>query len=468
MIKSKLIKKIAVVAMAAFMGACVLGGGTSEAGSIYPGMGKKPPTSWKKPTTPENKPSTASKPAQSTKDNRATWKKADSANTVLRVGLASGVVKAAISSVNGMHILGATDNRDYGDFRSNIVANLSVQGKAIVVNGKNSGASSLIFAPVTTSAGGKIKFNTNEYRGQIMVSVDGGQLLVVNLISLEDYVKGVLPSEMSPSWNMEALKAQAVAARTYALYTKNQKTHLGDGYDLCDSTHCQAYDGISGEASAASAAVDATKGLVMTYQGRPIYAPYHASSGGITENSEDVWGNKLPYLRSVKDDDTKSPYHNWSVKYTAGQVQKLLSAAGKNIGQLKSIAMTTSNSRATSLQFIGSGQTVTLTSQQARQIFGLKSSYFTIRAQRQAAVKPIELPKPQNTNQKVVDQAPVAMQDRNIKVENDKVEIIFDGHGFGHGLGMSQYGAKAMADAGRKYEDILHHYYTDIEIVQWH
>ena len=467
MIKSKLIKKIAVAALAAFMGACVLGMGNLEAGTIVPGMGKKPPTAWKNPTPPTTRPSTAGNQEETKKDNRATWKKTNESENIIKVGIASGVVKASISSVNGMHIFGVHDNRDYGDFRSNIVANLSVQGKAIAVNGKSSGASALVFTPVTNSAGGRIKYNSNEYRGKLLASVVDGQLLIVNLISLEDYVKGVLPSEMSPSWNMEALKAQAVAARTYALYTKNQKTHLGEGFDLCDSTHCQAYEGIANEATSASAAVDATKGLVMTYQGRPIYAPYHASSGGVTENSEDVWGNNLPYLRSVKDNDAQSPYHNWSVSYTAAQVQKLLGAAGKNIGQLQSISVTSANGRAAKVQFVGSGQTIEVTGQQARQIFGLKSTYFTIRTKRKPDAVLTQKPNKKGQNE-VIDVAPTAMNGGKLLVKNDKVEVIFDGHGFGHGLGMSQYGAKAMADAGKNYEDILHHYYTDIEIIKWY
>jgi len=476
MIKSTLCKKLSLGLLVAFAGACFLSLGNAEASVLYPGVGKKPPVTWKQPAeTGKKTPSTDSKKDTSKSEERSTWKKSQNADSNIRVGLASGVVQASISSVNGMHVFGVDDNRDMGDFRSNIVANLSVVGNTIAVNGKNSNKSSLKFVPVVTGGQGKIKYNTTEYRGEIVATVVGNKLIIVNLLSLEDYVKGVLPSEMSPSWNMEALKAQAVAARTYALYTKNQKTHLGDGYDLCDSTHCQSYEGMSGESSSASAAVDATAGLVMTYDGRPIYAPYHASSGGVTENSEDVWGNNLPYLRSVKDDDSQSPYHNWSVKYSAAQVQKLLSAAGKNIGQLKSISLaspnggangTLSSGRAAGVKFVGSGQNVVLTSQQVRQIFGLKSSYFTVRTQRPATIPVQKTEKNKKNKGNTIDAAPAAMQDKELHVENSSVEVIFDGHGFGHGLGMSQYGAKAMADAGKKYDEILHHYYTGIDIVK--
>ncbi|MCR5176325.1 MAG: SpoIID/LytB domain-containing protein [Anaerovibrio sp.] len=468
MIKSCFCKGIVQGLLALFIGTAVLGQGLAEASMLYPGVGKKPATTWKKQDStvkPEEKKDT---------DDRASWRKHESEASIIKVGLASGMASASISSVDGMHIYGTSDGRQHGDFRSNIVANLSVEGNSILVNGKNSGVSELLFVPVEKFSGGRIKYNKNEYRGQILVSIVGGKLLIVNKISVEDYIKGVLPSEMSPAWNMEALKAQAVAARTYTFYMKNQKAHLGDGYDLCDSTHCQVYDGLSNESKTTSDAVDATKGMVMTYQGKPIYAPYHASSGGSTENSEDVWGNNLPYLRSVKDDDSKSPYHNWSVRFKAAQVQKLLSAAGKNIGQLKSISMVPvgksingvlDSGRASGVKFVGSGQTVVLTGQQVRQIFGLKSTYFVVRTERMAKLPPDNNKK--NTSHKntgTIDAAPAAMTGTKLKVENTSVDIIFDGHGFGHGLGMSQYGAKAMADAGKKYEDILHHYYTDIEI----
>ena len=119
------------------------------------------------------------------------------------------------------------------------------------------------------------------------------------------------------------------------------------------------------------------------------------------------------------------------------------------------------------MQFVGSGQTIEVTGQQARQIFGLKSTYFTIRTKRKPDAVLTQKPNKKGQNE-VIDVAPAAMNGGKLLVKNDKVEVIFDGHGFGHGLGMSQYGAKAMADAGKNYEDILHHYYTDIEIIKWY
>ncbi|WP_198022572.1 SpoIID/LytB domain-containing protein [Anaerovibrio sp. RM50] len=481
MIKSILVKKISVGLLAAFIGsvgsaALTWGMADAEASVITPSTGTKPQVAHKKTEPP--KPSTQSSHKEEKKEEAApAWKRNAGVDSVIRIGVGTGVVKGVISSANGMNALVGDNGKKYSDFNNNVLANVSAEGNTLVINGKSTGVSSLVFAPVNTASGSKIKYNGHEYRGQMVVSAEAGKLLIVNRLSLEDYIKGVLPSEMTPSWNSEALKAQAVAARTFALYTKNQKAHLGSGYDLCDSTHCQAYDGVANEADSSSAAVDATYGEVMTYQGKAIYAPYHASSGGSTENSEDVWGNYLPYLRSVQDDDSKSPYHNWSVRFTAAQVQKLLSAAGKNIGQLKSISMTAvkgsssangvlASGRANGVKFVGTGQTIVLSGQDVRKIFGLKSTYFNIRTERAASIPPIKKDVKSTASNKVIDAAPEAMHGTNLKVEGDNVAIIFDGHGFGHGLGMAQYGAKAMADAGKKYDEILHHYYTDVEITK--
>ncbi|ORU00785.1 Stage II sporulation protein D (SpoIID) [Anaerovibrio sp. JC8] len=476
MMKKDLYKKIAQGMLAAFAGSLVISGGAAmaEASVITPDTGTKPTNAHKRTNPP--RPTGASAHNEETQaEQQSAVKKNYGVDNVIRIGIGDGVVKGVISSVNGMNALGGNDSHNYGSFKSNIVASVSAENNNILINGKSTGASSLVFAPVENASGSKIKYNGHEYRGQLVVTAEGGKLLIVNRLSLEDYVKGVLPSEMTPSWNQEALKAQAVAARTFALYTKNQKAHFGSGYDLCDSTHCQSYDGLVNEADSTSLATDATMGLVMTYQGKPIYAPYHSSSGGSTENSEDVWGNYLPYLRSVKDDDSQSPYHNWSVRFTAAQVQKLLSAAGKNIGQLKSISMTAAqgsssingvlaSGRANAVKFVGTGQTIIINAQDVRKIFGLKSTYFNIRTERAATIPPVKKDVKNNGSANVIDAAPAAMHGTNLRVEGDNVAIVFDGHGFGHGLGMAQYGAKAMADAGKKYDEILHHYYTDVEI----
>ena len=163
----------------------------------------------------------------------------------------------------------------------------------------------------------------------------GGNVTVVNVLTLEDYVNGVICYEMGPSWPLEALKAQAVCARTYAL--RNMGTHSSYGFDICNSTYCQVYRGMgNGSASYSPSqtsmqAVEETEGLVVTYNGKLAETPYSASFGGASEDAYYVWGsdttNTYPYLCGVED-----PYEDydssWTVSYTASELEKRLQSYG--------------------------------------------------------------------------------------------------------------------------------------------
>jgi stage II sporulation protein D len=135
------------------------------------------------------------------------------------------------------------------------------------------------------------------YHGKLLIKNMDGKLTVINDIELEDYIKGVVPSEMPPSWEFEALKAQAIAARSFAL--ANLGKQAKHGYDLKDNTEDQAYGGASAETNITNKAVDETNGLVLTYDMKIISAYYTASAGGMTLTSSSVWGGYTPYLHSV-------------------------------------------------------------------------------------------------------------------------------------------------------------------------
>ena len=145
------------------------------------------------------------------------------------------------------------------------------------------------------------------YRGIIMIQNKNGKLTVINNVPLEDYIKGVVPAEMPSSWSFEAHKAQAIAARSYALANLGKRARYG--YDLKDTPEDQAYNGASSETPATNSAVEDTKGIVLTYNMKVITAYYSASAGGQT--SADNWGTSLPYLRSVPsyDDNVKKNGH---------------------------------------------------------------------------------------------------------------------------------------------------------------
>lgn len=159
---------------------------------------------------------------------------------------------------------------------------------------------------------GLVKIEDTNYRGSINLQNIGGLIRVLNNIDIEEYLYGLVPREMPASFPKEALKAQAVAGRTYAM--QNTSKHIKEGYNICDTTHCQVYGGYDGEKPATTLAVEDTRGLVARYKGEMINAQYHSCSGGYTNSSVDVWGGDTPYLIGVKDDYSKaSPHNQWSL-----------------------------------------------------------------------------------------------------------------------------------------------------------
>ena len=158
-------------------------------------------------------------------------------------------------------------------------------------------------------AGGFVSAKGKWYRGILIVQNKNKKLTVINEVDLEDYLKGVVPSEMPSSWELEALKAQAIAARSYALANLGKRASLG--YDLKDTPEDQAYGGASAETSKTNLAVESTGGQVLTYNMKVIPAYYSASAGGQTINASAAWGNDLPFIRSVPsyDDNVKKNGH---------------------------------------------------------------------------------------------------------------------------------------------------------------
>lgn len=145
--------------------------------------------------------------------------------------------------------------------------------------------------------GGYVNAKNKWYRGYLMIQNRGQKLTVINDVPLEDYLRGVVPSEMPSTWEIEALKAQAIAARSYALANLGKRASLG--FDLKDTPEDQAYGGASAETAKTNSAVNDTAGLVLTYNYKVIPAYYSASAGGQTINSKQLWGKDLPYIRSV-------------------------------------------------------------------------------------------------------------------------------------------------------------------------
>nr|HQA48905.1 SpoIID/LytB domain-containing protein [Bacillota bacterium] len=185
--------------------------------------------------------------------------------------------------------------------------------------------------------GSHINVDGKRFRGNIEFKRHGGgNITVVNSLPLQHYLYGVVPREVNPGWHMEVLKAQAVAARNFAVVNLNK--HGAYGFDVCSGTDCQVYGGLDSESPSTNAAVDETCGQMIYYQGKPITAFYHASSGGYTENSENVWSISLPYIKAVEDSfDAGSPHQSWQRVYTSEQISSILAQHGINIGSIQNI-----------------------------------------------------------------------------------------------------------------------------------
>ncbi|XGB41464.1 MAG: SpoIID/LytB domain-containing protein [Nodosilinea sp. LVE1205-7] len=270
---------------------------------------------------------------------------------------------------------------------------------------------------VEPSNNGQILINNRGYRGRVLVVPQENRVTAVNWVDLEAYLYSVLGGEMPTSWPQEALKAQAVAARSYALYQRERnRTNL---YDVDSNTDSQVYRGLATEATSTIAAVDATRGQVLTYRGQVIEAVFHASSGGMTENVEDIWPQALPYLRSVPDFDQNSPVFRWSQTFSMGEFQQRVPGLGRLVGVLN--PRTTPQGRVLSVELQGAEGQRRFSGTELRQALGLKSNLFTI------------------------------------TTVGDTVQV--EGRGYGHGLGLSQWGARNLALGGYRYFQILAHYY---------
>lgn len=277
---------------------------------------------------------------------------------------------------------------------------------------------------------GSVYIGDRWYRGRVKLTRTPQGMTAVNYVDLEDYLASVVGKEMYPTWPLEALKAQAVTARTYALY-KRQKP-ASSLFDMGDTVTWQVYDGMNSETQSTRAAVQATTGEILTYQGRPIEAVFHASSGGHTENSEDVWSSAVPYLRGVQDFDQTAPVYQWTTRFSADQLRSKISGIG-NIRALKPLK-TTPRGRISSIQIVGDAGNRIMSGNEFRRALNLKSSLLTITPQFEPVASTAKTP-----------------------AKTAVFEI--KGRGYGHGLGMSQWGAYALAQQGQTYQQILQHYY---------
>jgi len=348
------------------------------------------------------------------------------APATVRVGLVLGADSAIIGSDGPIDVLDGDGNRQDTLEGGRLVARPVATGIEL---GGTGFAATVRLQPRT----GFLQLNARPYRGILELRrTPQGRLTVINALDLEEYLYGVVRSEMDPRWPGDVLRAQAIAARSLGLYWAGR--YAAEGYDVRATTDNQVYGGVAAEDPRSTAAVDATRGAVMTYAGRPVFAAYHTDSGGATENSEFVWGSVTPYLRGVDDPyarDAANQGHEWTLRVSFADLDGRLQRAGRPLGGIQrlEIAATSPTGRVISLRVIGSGGVIEIRGTEFRTAIGanvLRSTLFTLHT------------------------------------SGDAIE--FTGRGFGHGVGMSQWGARGQALAGRDAATILRYYYTGVTV----
>lgn len=380
-----------------------------------------------------------------------------SVEPILRVGLATRQ-GAAVFSAQGDYVVRDGDTEQgLEKFPANATLTVTGRGGQFLLNGKPVSAKHLVVRRADPRASLPIFYNGEAYRGDFSLILRNGAITVINNVPLDDYVGGVLGTEMGADWPAEALRAQAVAARTFALYSLGR--HEEEGFDVCSDIHCQVYGGIAAESKAGLSAVSSTRGEVMMYDKKPIYAAFHASAGGWTAGNEEAGGDPVPYLKSVRDEATYGTAYHWQVAVSMADLRAKLRTAGFDIGSIKRMELSPleegtrketkdryASGRVRTARFVGTLGTAELSGTKLRWLFGLPSTRFDVRYQTGTANTP----------------------NRNGLIEfhgQSSEALLFDGWGRGHGLGMSQWGAYALA-AKKDYRAILHQYYTDVDIVK--
>ncbi len=326
------------------------------------------------------------------------------------------------------------------------------------------------------------QLNKRAYKGQLQLLVRSGRLVVVNQLPLEDYLACVLPAKTMVVWPDEAVKAQAVAARSYALY---KKQHAGADYDIIATDSELFYEGTGKriEKDAVTKLIKATRGqYLVDAGGRAIEAVTTSSSGGRTESARNLWGREVSYLQSVADYDSDSPEYTWEYRAVPALLEGLLEQRGYATGKLTSIRLSplddmgvdrTPTGRVKYIVLSGESNTVKLSGSELMELLSLNSTLFDVETGTpvpETLKVPIENSYGMQIGSKDID---IKINEENKPVWKNLVrsyhmlgggkeeKIIFRGRGRGNGLGLSAWGARGLANADAKatYKTILAHYY---------
>lgn len=347
-----------------------------------------------------------------------------SSGVMVQIGLFSRVTRINIGGKSDFKVLS-----------KNKAVNFSAGNYSVVATKEGLQVGRKFFSPkVEIISPDYISINGRGYRGSIVLEKNSrDRFTVINQVDLEEYLYGVMLPEISPNWPEETLKAQAVISRTYIL--RNLNKHSAQGFSLCDSVHCQVYRGLAGEDPRTNKAVDTTRGEILVYNDEPIDAFFHSTCGGYTEKPSNVWGSPSDpeYLQGVKcnfcEDD---PRYYWEHTLNKNKIASVLRKKGYPIEKVKKIEVYKKGNggRISKLEITdGRGKKHILLANQFRIFFN-----------------------PENQRSTFVE----------IKAYSDAYQ--FKGKGWGHGVGLCQWGARGMGLKDHSYQEILRYYYPGAKL----
>ena len=425
----------------------------------------------------------------------------------IKVALGLDLMDAKFVFSNGCKVFDNVRNKEAANYDKNIeLAARFDSGGKIAISGLSDLYGDITIKPKEP---GHFQFKGNKYRGYLRLIAKTSGIWIINHVDIEEYLYGVVPYEVPMSWSMEAVKAQAVAARTYAVRCLGQYPH--NEFDVYNTVKDQVYGGINGEEETGVRAVEETRGVILTYQGWPIRAYYHADSGGQTEDGKFIFPGDLPYLKSVPSKDNLER-HRWYFLMKKSELSSLAKKARRDVGEITGIRITDTSptGRPRTIVITGSKGKVEFNSNDFRKMIGagrIRSTLFTINTQSDSSASSCDsttvrsvspdsslssLTVLSSKGEENISRRGFTVIDRNgisnfsgdsvmvltassagvyqpkIDVKPKEDEILFSGSGFGHGVGLSQWGAKAYADDGWDYRKILLHFYQGAELSVWY
>ncbi|MEW6542583.1 MAG: SpoIID/LytB domain-containing protein [Nitrospirota bacterium] len=345
----------------------------------------------------------------------------------IRVLLAQEAQRVTVTADRGLVAL--TQAGQERSFAGPLVVTSAADGTGLMVNGEAWPDGSLL----VRAQEGDLWLERPEriaVGGALQIASRGRGLMAVNRVELEEYVKGVVPAEMNAGWHQEALKVQAVVARTYALYQR--RLNRDPAYDVVATVQDQVYRGRAGLDQRVQQAVEATRGLVLTFRNVPILAAFSSTAAGPTEDALTVWSKDLPYLKGVDCPfDQGSPYYQWRAEFTLQDLEDKLRRQGLRVGAIASLTpyAFTPAGRVTKLRLLHSQGELLLRGEDLRRAVGygvIPSTQF--------------------------------------EVESIGRSVVLTGRGAGHAVGLCQWGAKEMAELGYPFDTILRYYFPGTDL----